>query len=298
MSGRRRLSVAIASLAGIWLAAAILQARDRNYPSDVVVPERLLYLRSGKAADRLMLTFDALASDIYWIRSIQSYGRDLKDRTRPDRFALVQPLLDLTTTLDPYFLIAYRFGAVFLSLDPPNGPGRADQAIALLEKGLKTDPSRWQLAHDIAFVHYFHTADFSAAADWFSRAAAMPKAPTWLAPLAAITRAQGGNRQGARQMLTALLDSPEKYIRDASQRTLEQLDALDRIDVIQKIVDDFSAAHGRFPSGWPELIQDRLIPGIPIDSRKVPMTYDAATGRVTLGSNSPLMPLPAGLRTR
>ena len=147
-----------------------------------------------------MLDFDALAADVYWIRSIQSYGRDLKDRSRTDRFALVQPLLDLTTTLDPHFLIAYRFGAVFLALEPPNGPGRADQAIQLLEKGLAADPTRWQLAlRHRASSTTSTRGDFAAAADWFERAAAMPHAPAWLGTLAAMTKAEGGNRQGARQ---------------------------------------------------------------------------------------------------
>ena len=45
------------------------------------------------------------------------------------------PLLDLTTTLDPYFSIAYRFGAIFLSEASPGGPGRPDQAVALLAEG-------------------------------------------------------------------------------------------------------------------------------------------------------------------
>ena len=297
MTGRSRFIVILLALAGIGSAAALLQAREKNYPLEPV-PERLLYLRSGKAADRLMLTFDGLAADIYWIRSIQAYGRDLKDKSRSDRFALVQPLLDLTTTLDPYFLIAYRFGAVFLALDPPDGPGRADQAIQLLEKGLAADPNRWQLAHDAGFVHLFHTANFPAAADWFERAAEMnPRAP-WLRTLAAMTRAQGGNRAGARQLLAESLNSPDKYIRDASQHMLEQLDALDLVDAVQKIVDSFLATQGRYPSGFPELIQAGLIRGIPVDPQRTPLAYDVTTGRVMVAPNSPLMPLPLGLRSK
>ena len=297
MSGRHRLSVIIAALAGIWLAAAILQARERTYPLEPV-PERLLYLRSGKTADRLMLTFDALAADVYWIRSIQSYGRDLKDRSRRDRFALVQPLLDLTTTLDTHFLIAYRFGAIFLSLSPPEGPGRPDQAIALLQKGLAADPTEYRLAQDIAYVHLFHTRNYAAAAEWFERAKAMPHAPEWLGVMAALTKDQGGNRQGARRILGELRESPETYIRNASQRMLEQLDALDLVDAMQKIVDGFNAANGRFPSGWPELIQARLISTIPSDPERAPLWYDVVTGRVMLAPNSPLMPLPEGFRAR
>jgi hypothetical protein len=148
-------------------------------------------------------------------------------------------------------------------------------------------------------VHYFHTGNFIAAADWFERAAGMPNAPPWLSELAAVTKAEGGNRQGARQILTAQLQSPDKYIRDASTRTLQQLDALDRIDGAQKVVNDFLAAHNRFPSGWAELIQSRALPGIPVDPVGNPLTYDAATGRVSISpASTALLPLPQMLKSR
>ena len=294
MSRAARAGVVVLALVGIGLAAAVLHASESAYPLPPV-KERLLYLRSGRAADRLMLSFDALAADVYWIRSIQAYGRDLKDRTRPDRFALVEPLLDLTTTLDPHFLIAYRFGAVFLSMEPPSGPGRADQAVRLLEKGLQVDPTRWQFAYDIGFVHYFHTGDFAVAADWFARAAAMPGAPSWLGPLAAVTRAQGGNRAGARQMLAGLRESPDAWIRNAAERALEQLSALDAIDAVQIVVEQYSRTQGHYPSGWPELIQARAIPDVPLDPRGTPFVYDPVSARVNLSPDSPLSPLPLGL---
>ena len=66
----------------------------------------------------------------------------------------------MTTTLDPHFDVAARLGAIFLSEGYPGGPGRPDQAIALLEKGLRHDPTRWQYAHDIGFVHYWWLKDY------------------------------------------------------------------------------------------------------------------------------------------
>lgn len=68
------------------------------------------------------------------------------------KYQLLYSLLDLTTTLDPYFNIAYRFGAIFLSEAYPGGPGRPDQAIALLRKGIVAMPQKWQYYHDIGFV--------------------------------------------------------------------------------------------------------------------------------------------------
>ena len=75
------------------------------------------------------------AADVYWIRAIQHYGGERLSTAADRNFELLFPLLDLATTLDPYFTIAYRFGAIFLSEPLPGGPGRPDQAIALLRKG-------------------------------------------------------------------------------------------------------------------------------------------------------------------
>ena len=47
-----------------------------SLPSARVQVERLLYVRSGEAAKRIALAFDALAADVYWIRAIQHYGGD------------------------------------------------------------------------------------------------------------------------------------------------------------------------------------------------------------------------------
>ena len=84
----------------------------------------------------------------------------------------------------------------------------AGQGVALLEKGLKTRPDRWQYAHDIGFIHYWYTGNYREAATWFERAASMPKAPEWLRPLAGVTLASGGDRQGAQRLLQELLDLP------------------------------------------------------------------------------------------
>jgi len=281
----------------IGLAAGVLHARDTRAPLPVS-QERLMYLRSGRTADRVFMTFDALAADVYWMRAIQHYGRDRKSTRVDDRFELLLPLLDLTTTLDPYFSIAYRFGAIFLSMDSPNGPGRPDLAITLLEKGLVHRPDRWQYAHDIGFVHYWHTGDFAQAASWFDRASKMPDSPEWIRQVAAVTLVEGGDRSGARQVLTELLGAEESYIRAAAERSLAQLQALDAIDVLRGLVERYRLANGGLPSGWQDLVRLRYLPGIPVDQTGTPFAYDPASGVVSLGAQSDLRPLPHGLEKR
>lgn len=288
--GWRALGVA-AALAGVAGAAGVLHARE-SFAPDPGAAERLLYLRAGPAARRAFLTFDALAADVYWMRTIQHYGRDRKSSRVDGRFELLQPLVDLTTTLDPHFNIAYRFGAIFLAMEPPNGPGRPDQAIALLEKGLAANPGRWQYAHDIGFVHYWHTGDFQEAARWFEKAADMPGAPAWIRPLAALTLSEGGDRAGARRLLEELRSANESYIRAAAGRSLAQLDALDRIDALQAGVEAFAAGRGHYPADWRELALASGLPGVPLDSTGTPFVYDAATHQVRISPQSSLAPLP------
>ncbi len=208
------------------------------------------------------------------MRTIQHYGTDRRSRRTTGRFELLQPLLDLVTTLDPHFNLAYRFGAIFLSSDEPDGPARPDLAVALLEKGLRANPSRWQYAEDIGFVNYWHTGNYEEAAHWFDRAAEMPGAPPWLKPLAAVTVARGGDRRGARQLLGELLSANEEYVRGSAARGLRQLDTLDEIDAMQSLVDRFRSATGADVTGWEDLVRARVVPGVPLDPSGVPLQYD------------------------
>lgn len=220
----RRAGAWLCVAGGITLAAVTLEARDRWYPRPVS-EARLLYLTSGRVAGRLSLSFDAVMADLYWIRAIQHYGRERKTTRVNGRFELLYPLLDLTTSLDPHFTVAFQLGALFLAEVPPAGPGRSDQAIALLEKGLRAEPTRWQYAQYLGFIHYWYTKDLTAAAREFTRASEMPGAPIWLSPLAANMLIEGGNREAARVLLMELSRADEPWIRELAQRKLRELNA-------------------------------------------------------------------------
>jgi hypothetical protein len=207
--------------AAIGLAAVTLEARDRWYPR-APTEERLLYLTNGRVADRLALSFDAVMADVYWIRTVQYYAAQRKTLAFSGRYGLLYPLLDLATTLDPYFSVAYQFGAIFLSEPAPDGAGRPDLAVKLLEKGLEVE-SRWQYAEAVGFVHYWHNKDYVAAAEQFERAATMPNAPPWLRPVAANMLDKGGGRESAILLFTELATSEEKWIRELAERRLREL---------------------------------------------------------------------------
>jgi tetratricopeptide (TPR) repeat protein len=289
---RRDAIVLVLAAAAFGAAIALQMARDRSYPRDERLTEQILYVRSGDALKRMALEFDAVLADVYWIRAIQHYGGDrLSGPQAASKYRLLYPLLDLTTTLDPYFNIAYRFGAIFLSEAYPGGPGRPDQSVALLRKAIATMPHKWQYYHDVGFVYYWRLRDYQTAALWFQRAAAQPNAPNWLTPLAASMLARGQDRIAARFLWQQIAKSEEAWLRRSAERALLQLEALDQIEQLRAVVDRFPPAAGERYS-WNFLIAKRVLVRVPVDPTGTPYEIDPATGRVSVAQQSPLFPMP------
>lgn len=286
----RFLYVAIAALMAVSVSVQVV--RDRGW-QPFEPPAGMLWIRSGPLAERLALGFDNLTADVYWIRAVVHFGGQRLSKNK--NFDQLFPLLDLVTSLDPYFKVAYRFGAIFLSEPAPGGAGRPDLAIQLLQKGIAADPRRWEYVQDIGFIHYFRTRDYTLAGEWFKRAADVPGAAEWLAPLAATTLAEGGNRESSRMLWTQLRDSAEfEWIRNTAAHRLLQLDAMDMIDELNRITASFTTRHGRPPSDWREIAIERRWGGFPADPTGSPFVLDPTTGKVDLSPNSTLWPLPDG----
>lgn len=294
---RAAIALALLLAAVVGLQAVRERAEAPALPAGVT--GNLLYVRSPEFMKRAALSYGSLVADAYWIRTLQHYGATKLGRTAPSadggpQYDLLYPLLDLTTSLDPDFKIAYRFGAVFLAEPPPAGPGRPDLAAALLEKGLRAVPGRWELAQDAGFVHYWYMNDYARAAEWFTRASKIPGSPNWMAPLAAVTLAQGGNRESSRRLWQEVLHGAEAdWLRTQATFRLEQLDAMDAIDVLQQVVATYEQRTGSPPMTWADMVRAGLLRGVPVDSRGRPFDLDPDRATVTLAADSPLNPLPA-----
>ena len=278
----------------VLLMAAVvgLQAvHESRGGSPVASAENLLYVRSPEAMKRLALSYDSLLADVYWIRAVQHYGGTRLSTDPKKQYDLLYPLLDLATSLDPRFNIAYYYGSTFLAEAPPGGPGRPDLAIALLEKGLQAQPDKWEFVQWIGFVHYWWLQDYEQAAAWFARAAEFPNAPIWMAPLAASTLAQGGSRQSSRLLWEEIARTAEdEWFRNDARRQLRKLDAMDQLDQLRATVDAFVQRQGSPPADWSDLRAAGYLSGTPVDPAGIAYRLDA--GVVTLDRSSPLWPLP------
>jgi tetratricopeptide (TPR) repeat protein len=274
-------------------AIVVLQVvRDRVFaltsPS-----EEMLYVQSATLMEKAALSYDALVADIYWIRALQYYGRERLKPARERKYALLYPLLDLATTLDPRFTIGYRFGAIFLAEPHPGGAGRPAQAIALLKNGVARQPEKWDYYHDIGFIYYWNLHDYRQAAEWFDRGGNLPGAPWWLRTYAAVMLTRGGDRQASRAMWTHIGQSEEgEWLKKTSQLRLQQLDALDQIDLLDRVLSEYTRRTGEIARSWEQLIAAGLVTRVPTDPQGTPYRLDADTGKAAVRTDSPLWPLP------
>jgi tetratricopeptide (TPR) repeat protein len=286
----RLLAVTIVLLG---LAVAVEIQRDRVYADSPALDEGLLYIQSDSVLKKASLSYDAVLADVYWIRALQHYGYYRLHQEAPDRYRLLYPLLNLTTTLDPNFTVAYRFGAIFLSEPDPGGAGRPDLAVKLLEKGVQATPEKWQYYHDIGFVYYWHLKDYTKAAQWFERGGEVPGSPWWLRTYAAVMLTRGGDRQASRAMWMNLLQTSDNdWVRKSAELRLTQLDALDQIDALTRVRDEFNHRRGRMPETWDDLIKAGLLRAVPVDPAGTPYDLNFHSGEINVSRESKLSPLP------
>jgi tetratricopeptide (TPR) repeat protein len=273
---------------GLAAAIALQVVRDRRYP-EVASPVADLYLTSGDTVGRMALSYRSVLADLYWIRAVQYFGsarlaeKATVARNEPvarGQYDLLYPLLDIATTLDPRFNIAYRFGAIFLSEGYPDGPGRPDLAVQLLDKGFAANPGRWQYLYDKAFVYYWTLEDYTRAAHWFDEAAKIEGAPAWLPGVAAATLAAGGDRQNARRLWRQIYDTADqRYLRDNARFHLLQLDVADVADRLTAMLAAYAQRTGTRPASFQPLVAAGLLREVPEDPDGTPFIVNPENGR-------------------
>lgn len=273
-----------------FIAIGALQARiDANTGSANEAREELL-LRSGAVIQKLSLGYNSLLADIYWTRAVQYYGGRVG--TAGANFDLLWPLLDLTTTLDPGLIPAYRFGAIFLS-EPGNlGAGRTDLAIQLVKRGIAANPDEWRLGTDLGFLYYWRMKDYPNAAAAYLATSKNPKAPPWVKVMAARIEDKGGSLETSRMIWRELYESTQdSTIKNAAQQQLQNLAAQDDEVHLDELVDQYRRRFGHWPASFEQIRAAGLLPGIPVDPMGVPYVL-GPDGKSRLNAASPLANSP------
>jgi len=270
----------------LLLALAALQ-RNIDASSASLQPEKPeLIIRSGTMLSKLSLGYNSLLADIYWTRTVQYFGARAGKQSAT--FELLAPLLDVTTTLDPKLMIAYRFGAIFLSENEPAGAGRTDLAVDLVKKGIAANPDEWRLYQDLGFLYSIHLKDYQKAADAYLEGSKNPKAQIWMKVLAASIAQRGDDIETSRLIWAQVYASTQdKLVR---QRAITHLEALDAaIDL--KRLNESSEEYWRKFGHYPDTIQELREAGLAGDRLQDPAGYPYVMGAYGVPQLDPKSPV-------
>jgi len=257
-------SIALVALPLLFAAIAGLQTRIDPEMNSLAQQKDDLLLRSPSGIKKMSLGYDSLLADIYWTRAVQYYGA--RFATKGATFPLLWPLLEITTTLDPHLIIAYRFGAFFLAESGAGGPGRPDLAVDLVRRGIASNPDEWLLDVDLGFLYYWRLRDYPSSASAFLDGSHKPNAPPWMKVMAARVAQKGGSLETARMIWSEIYESSkDPKIRERAVDTLRGLKALEDENELNQLADQYQKRFGHYPASVGELRSAGLIAGVPVD---------------------------------
>lgn len=253
-------------------------------------PEQLageeLTLRSPAVMKKLSLEYAPLMGAIYWTRVVQYYGE--KHRQHDQNLEQLWPLLDITTTLDPHLLVAYRFGSMFLSDAPPRGAGEPDQAVVLLERGLQANPDYWRFYQDLGNVYYFDKKDYLKASQAFEEGSKFPGTPPWMKIMAAKIAAEGESLETSFALWMDIYQTAtDQEVRKNAEEHLRLVKAEMDLREIDRLAAEYETRTHRRAASISDLIEERLLPGQPKDPLGFPYVLDES-GHAAIHPKSPI----------
>ena len=210
------VTIFILALSGSILVGRGLEARGGTRE----VPDEPLFVPSATFLRHASLGYQTMVADLMWIRATQTFGKEIMSNKKWERrHKFLFPFLELTVSLDPHFIGAYRFGGLLLSVVK-----QYDNAIALYEKGYAANPDRWEMPHDLGRLYFLDLKDYEKALYWWKITDTLPGRPEYIPRFLPRLYAQSGHREIAIQLWLELLDVAEQFsFRVIIKQELEKL---------------------------------------------------------------------------
>jgi tetratricopeptide (TPR) repeat protein len=286
---RQSILFGVICLVGAFLIVPVQNGIEKRLGDTGPDPD-LLYFSSPSAVERMALGYENILADIYWMRTIQYYGRRDEAAKRTIRYKNLAALLDITTSLDPDLMDAYVAGSFFLGEHDPLGAGQPEEALKLLDKGIRAHPREWRFLYYKGLVYYVYVDDFKAAGNTWLDASRMPEAPEYLEGLAAKSLSEGGAMDTARALWQRQYEEATRDdIRENALNRLISLKVAEDIWALEFLMDVYRLENGMYPRSLSELISNENGKIKTLDPLGTPYSYDPETGSVSLSPQSEIL---------
>lgn len=219
--------------------------------------EKFMLLPRGEYLKPAVIGYDQLAGDIIWLRAIQVIGERV---ITSQGYNWVYNALDIVTTLDPKFAYAYQLGGVTLSVLGK----RPDLSNMLLEKGMRENPSVWQMPFYVGFNYFFYLNDYWNAARYMAIASNLPGHPEYLPKLSARLYVQSGTPDIALDFLNKMhYETKDEKVQSALEQRIKEViierDAL----LLEKAISKYKESYKLYPDNLNELVSKGFIQEVP-----------------------------------
>jgi hypothetical protein len=249
----------IALLFGIVGIAALSRPPDWEWSREHRAPllPRLEFLHAMGAA------YQHLVTDYFWLQTIQAVGKAQTAEEYHDVFDYA----DLTTDLDPGFIIVYRFAGPAITFNR----GREDwvntkESTRILEKGVRAAPDHVFLRIMLAYNLSYFDKQYERAARLLEETSKLPGAPRYLPALATRLYAQAGQVEAGLALARSLYETSEdEETRRTFQTRIKELELEHTLRTIDTAAAAFQRRAGRLPSSLEELVASDDLSAIPLD---------------------------------
>jgi hypothetical protein len=279
------LAVGILCLAGLYG----LHLRLDNLKASIPKAQRFMALPQGDFLRVLSLGYRQVVADLLWLQTVQMMGEKTVSK---ESGRWIFHALDVATTLDPKFVVAYEAGGIALCTMVV----LPDASNALLEKGMRNNPEEWKLPFMLGINYYFEFQDDAKAAHYIAQASRLPGAPEYLARLAARLYASAREPQTAIDLLAQVYEhTTDDNVKRVLEQRVKELVVERDIQIMEVALGSYVQQHNKRAEGLEDLVAAGLLPAIPTEPFGGAYLYDRTTQSIR-SSMAKTSPKPLGRR--
>ena len=225
---------------------------DRQVRIDFVLPSSFSRIAA--------LDFKGLAADFQFLQAVffmgEKIGKD--EEITPADWNHFKRVIWAVIELDPYFADAYYFSAAFLTW----GPQLYDDALAILERGLKYRKDDFRIPYLMGFIHFYFLKDNLNGAKYLKIAADRPGAPKVIySKLASRLAYYAGDHKFSLMILESILLNENN---DAIRKLLsKRIKAVKGAIYLEDEVKHYSKEYGKLPKDINQLVEGGIISKFP-----------------------------------